>query len=221
LPEEVKQINVFVSCPDDVKPEKQIVRNVCDSISKVIIRSRNIQVKVIDWSKDVVPMITGESAQNVIDEQIKEYNIDIYIGVLWKRFGDTQSSGLTPTEGEFEDSLRRRKETGKPIIQFYFKKDEFYPNSVYEAQQSLEVQQFKERIRPLGYYIDFKGEENFNSLTSKKPSIKKIKYSETPHYLPRKISSIKEYKPTYISILRSEISQDLISIIEHNNRIII
>jgi predicted NACHT family NTPase len=231
------QIKVFVSCPSDVKQEKQIVRDVCDSLTRMLSRSRNIQIIIIDWRRNVIPLITGESAQSVIDEQI-DHDYDIYLGILWKRFGDKQSNGLTLTEGEFEEALRRKKETGKPVIQFYFKMDEFYPSNPYDAQQALEVQNFRERIKKkdLGLYGEFKGEddfrrkmlesigyivENFSHLTSKKTSISKIKYPKVPYYLRRKVCPTKDSSSTGMSFLRSELSQDTLDVIEQHNRIVL
>ncbi|GAI31216.1 unnamed protein product, partial [marine sediment metagenome] len=218
----------FVSCPSDVEKEKKIVRNVCDSLTKVLLKRRNIEVKPIHWRNDVIPLITEKGAQSAIDKQIEEYDYDIYIGILWKRFGDKRQSGLTPTEGEFEDAFRRKQETGRPVIKFYFKLDEFHPSGPYEAQQALQVQKFKERIKTLGLYDEFKGKEefqkkvyesilyiveNFSSLTPRKISISKTKYPEIPHYLPRKVYPTKDYSSTGILFLRSELSQDILTII--------
>jgi hypothetical protein len=147
MPKEILQINVFVSCPSDVEDEKQIVRDVCDQITGLLSLPRSIQVKVIEWKKDVIPLITGEGAQSVIDKQIAEYEYDIYVGILWSRFGDKKSDGLTPTEGEFEDAFKRKKETGSPVIKVYFKSEKSFPLNSYEEEQICEVIKFKKKIR--------------------------------------------------------------------------
>ena len=143
------RIKVFISCPSDVEEEKQIVRKTCASISKGLRRTMNVELKPIDWRADVIPLITGISTQAVIDRQLEDSNYDIYLGIMWKRFGDKQSDGLTPTESEFQNALKRMKKTGKPIIKFYFKCDEFYSRTSYEAEQFLGVQRFKDEIRNL------------------------------------------------------------------------
>jgi hypothetical protein len=212
MPKEIRQINVFVSCPSDVEKEKQIVRVVCDGITKGVGAARNIEVKVIEWKKDVIPLITGEGAQSVIDKQIAEYDYDIYVGILWKRFGDKKSDGFTPTEGEFEDAFNRMKETKRPVIKVYFKTENFYPMDAYEAEQICEVIKFKEKIkdRDIGLYDEFKDKEdfqkkilesllyiieNFVALTSGKSSIVKTKYLEPPGYLQRNVILAEKYTP--------------------------
>ena len=236
MPREITQIKVFVSCPSDVEDEKQLVRDVCDSLTAVYSETKNIQITVVDWKKDVFPEITGERTQSIINNQIGEY--DIYIGILWKRFGNKQENGLTPTEEEFEEAFRRRQKTGKPVIKLFFKRDEYSPNGTYEEQQGYEVQKFKEEIRnrDIGLYADFKGKlefqkeiyknihyiiENFDPLTAKKLPISKIKYDETPDYLPRKAHPTSSYIAPGLSFVREELSQDVIDLVKKNKRIVL
>ena len=237
MPKEIHQINIFVSCPNDVENEKQIVRGICDQITEVLSLPRSIQVKVIDWKKDVIPLITGEGAQSVIDNQIVEYDYDIYVGILWKRFGDKKSNGLTPTEGEFEDAFKRMKETKRPVIKVYFKTENFYPMNSYEADQIGEVIKFKEKIKYLdiGLYDEFKDKEEFRekifnslfyivqhfvALTSGKSSIAKIKYSEPPGYLQRNVIPAEKYTPETL-FLRKELSEDILSVVKERNRVVL
>ena len=231
MSQRICQIKVFVSCPGDVEKEKQAVEDACDSLTKIF-SDQNIHVGVVDWRKDATPLITGEGAQSVINDQIKE-DYDIYVGIFWKRFGDKQSNGLTPTEEEIEKAYRRFKKTRKPLITVYFKTDKFYPNTVYEAEQIAEVQKFKEKIKPLGLYGEFREKEfpkkifedigqivkKIGTLPSIEVPVSKKKYPEVLNYLPRKVSSTKDYGSVSFSFLVSESSEDIINVIEQNNRI--
>lgn len=237
MPKEILQINVFVSCPSDVEDEKQIVRGVCEQITKLLSSSRSIQVKVIDWKKDVVPLITGEHTQSVIDKQIAEYDYDIYVGILWKRFGDKKSDGLTPTEGEFEDAFKRMEETKRPVMKVYFKTENFYPRNSYEVDQIGEVIKFKERIRDrnIGLYDDFKDKEDFQKkilesllyiiehfvqLTSRKSDIAKNTYPEPPRYLQRNVILAEKYTSGTLFLI-NELSQDILSVVTQCNRVVL
>jgi len=231
-----KIIHIFVSCPDDVKKEKEIVRDVCHELTLVLGKLKDIEIKVIDWQNDVVPLITGEGAQSVIEKQIEEYDYDIYLGILWKRFGDRQSNGLTPTEEEFEKAFKRREETGRPVIKFYFKQDKYYPENTYEAEQALQVHKFKDKITSLGLYDVFRGKSDFrekafksityivnsfDSLTSQRIKIPKTKYSEISHYLPRKVCPSQDYSSRHLLFLKSKPSQDIITIVQNHNLIVL
>ena len=116
MAKKVTQISVLISCPSDVDPERKIVRDVCDSLTKVLNKTMNIVIKPIDWEKDVVPLISGQGPQEVIDAQTKDY--DIYIGIMWRRFGDKQPNGLTPTEWEFQKALQRMRRLGDLSLHF-------------------------------------------------------------------------------------------------------
>jgi predicted NACHT family NTPase len=220
-----------------VEDEKQIVRDVCDQITGLLSLPRSIQVKVIEWKKDVIPLITGEGAQSVIDKQIAEYEYDIYVGILWSRFGDKKSDGLTPTEGEFEDAFKRKKETGSPVIKVYFKSEKSFPLNSYEEEQICEVIKFKKKIRDrdIGLYDEFEDKEDFRKkilqsllyviehfvpLTSGKSGIAKQKYSEPPGYLQRNVILGEKYTPGTL-FLRNELSQDILSVVKQRNRIVL
>ena len=229
MPTVTLQINVFVSCPEDVEKEKQITKEVCESLSKI--NYPHIQVKVIEWKTDAVPLITGEGPQTVINSQIKE-DYDIYIGIFWKRFGDKQS-GRTPTEEEFEKALKRYKNSRKPLISVYFKKDPFYPSTKYDNEQFGAVLDFQERIKALGLYGEFKESEFQNkvlvdigckirdwaALTA--PPIPRKAHTEATNYLPRKIASAKEYGAIGFSFLLTDFSMDIIDVIAQHNRIVL
>ncbi len=237
MTKEVTQIIIFVSCPDDVKRLKQTVREVCEDITHGQGKTRNIQLKTIDWKKDVVPLITGEGAQSVINRQVQDYDYDVYVGIMWKRFGEKQSNGLTPTEEEFEIAFDRNQKTKRPVLQFYFQLDKFYSGNPYDANQALQVQEFKEkRIKPLGIHHGFKGNNEFRRkitvsllyivetlelLRISKKESPKIKYGEVPQYLARKVYLTKEYNSENRFLLRDEFAEDLTSVIQQKKLIVL
>ena len=55
--------------------------------------------------------------------------------------------------------------------------------------------------------------------TPAKISISKIKYPAIPHYLPRKVCSTRDYGSINMFFLESELLQDILPVIEQNNRI--
>lgn len=119
------QIKIFISCPEDVEEEKLIAIEECKKLAKLF--SSRFILEVAEWKQNTVPLITGEGAQSVINDQIKD-EYDIYIGILWKHFGVKQENGLTPTEEEFERAFNRYKNTKKPLISVYFKTNDLVEN---------------------------------------------------------------------------------------------
>ncbi len=237
MTQEITQIKVFISCPGDVDPEKQIARDVCDSISKVYGKSRNIQVKPIDWKKEIIPEITGEGAQSVIDSQLEDYDYDIYIGILWSRFGDKMENGHTPTEWEYDWAFNRMRASGKPKIQFYFKTEEFYPRNSYEANQLSDIINFKEeRVQPPGYCKEFKKLEDFQRevyefilnyvenpkiITGDKLPIPIANYEKVSDYITRKAISNKDHGSKEFYLLSDTLVHDTVDLVRKQNRIVL
>lgn len=231
----IRTLRVLISCPEDVNHERTLVEEICDQITKTIGPSDNIELKCIHWVKDVVPVITGEGAQDVINKQIGK-NYDIYIGIMWTRFGDRQTNGLSPTEEEFEDALKRRKDTGSPVIQFYFKNETYLPKNDYEKQQIAEIKKFKKRIEDenLGLYAKFTDvkefsqkisiylnqiAKNFDFFIGIKSLVQKTEYSKIEPYLPRRICSTKDYSSERLYFVRDKIAKDTMEVISDCNRI--
>ncbi len=159
--QKVRLLKIFVSCPSDVDREKNEVKRACKSLKKMY-RDPKINIEVIDWKENVSPLITGKEPQTVINDQIKDY--DIYVGILWKHFGKKQTNDLTPTEEEFKIALESYIKCGKPLILIYFKTDEYYPRDIFEAEQTLQVLKFKESIKTLGLFREFKTDEFFEKI---------------------------------------------------------
>ena len=237
MPKEINEIRVFISCPGDVNPEKQIVRNVCDSISKVYGESRNIRLKPIDWENDIIPEITGGGAQSVIDSQLEDYDYDIYIGILWTRFGDKMDNGRTPTEWEFERAFNRMRATGRPKIQFYFKTEEIFPRNSYEVNQISEIIKFKEeQLQSTGYYKNFKQTEvfqsqvfefmlnyieNYKAIIGESLPLPAVKFEKISHYIDRKVIHKKDYEFKEFYLLSDNLANDTVDLVRKQNRIVL
>lgn len=234
MPQSLKQIKVFISCPSDVHKEKDIIIRVCDALSDRVFNKKNIYIKAVHWAKDIPRIITGEGPQKIIDRYLDEENYDIYIGILWGRFGEPQSNGLTPTEGEFEDALKRYKETGRPVIKFFFKKEKLYPDNEYAASQLLAIQKFKKRTVALGLYDSFDTDLEFQEKTlisiweiveqltimeDSQISFQRIKYPEVIGYITRKIYPADKYKPDEFWFLGDKYKEDITNIIKVRDRI--
>jgi len=219
-----KRIIVFISCPDDTKKEKGIVEKVCEKIS-LIYKRLNVEVKAVEWRKDFIPLITGERPQMQINREIENSSYDIYVGILWSRFGEKQGEkNLTPTEEEFEDALEKQKQDKKVKILFYFKLDPIPNLNKFEKEK---IENFKERIKGVGVYREFLS-NNFENILFKDigaliiplilPAIEKRSYEKNPDYINRKVCDSKEYNEK-ITIYEKEKQKDFIDVISEQDRL--
>jgi len=235
MSEKITEIKVFISCPSDVDSEKDIVIDVCKSLS-LMLGKRKISVSPIYWKRNIPPIITGEKPQEIIDKYLVESDYDIYVGILWKTFGEPLESGLTPTESEFEKAFELYKSVKRPLITVFFKRKRFYLNNQYEIEQFQSVQKFGEKLKNIGVYKPFTNNKAFQRMTyetihdfverltaveDSKVFVTRKKYEKPVNYLNRKVCPVNKYKTEwgYLNIDRDKF--DILELLDQENRIVI
>lgn len=165
-----KLIKIFVSCPTDVGQEKDVIKKACEAVNTSLTFSGcSISFMVQEWQQIIGPM--GIMPQNTIDETINEY--DIYVGILWKRFG-TSLNEVNPatgrvygsgTEKEFYDAYERYKTNSDSVKMYFFCKEATFQNpTLIELEQYRKVQEFIELIRHTGWVNRFKDSSDFTKI---------------------------------------------------------
>ena len=87
----------FIASPGDVSSEREIAYQVIDEINGILKNmGKSYQVEVYAWEDRVYPDVG--LPQDVILKQIPVEECDLFIGVLWKRFG-MPPGGVRPQDG--------------------------------------------------------------------------------------------------------------------------
>ena len=110
-----RRISVFVSSPGDVGEERRQCGEVIAELNatmRALIPERDVVLDLIRWETHTFPDIQG-GAQIVIDSQIG-ISYDIYVGIMWSRFGTPTGSGGSGTADEFRAALRGSMEARRP-----------------------------------------------------------------------------------------------------------
>jgi len=84
----VTKIRLFMSSPGDVEPERAKVTAVVNQVNRMLGDSLGVVLEVVDWKTHVVPDMGRP--QEVINQQVGG-DYDIFVGILWKRFGTPQA----------------------------------------------------------------------------------------------------------------------------------
>jgi hypothetical protein len=158
---EAKILTVFVASPKDVADDRATVVQAITEFNMTWGPRLGIYLDVVRWETHTYPGI-GVDAQDVINRQIEE-NYDIFIGILWQRFGTPTGRAGSGTEEEFNRAFARHKEQpGSVHIMFYFNMAPCTPRSVTDADQLGRVFKFKESLGEKGvYYWEYAGSEEF------------------------------------------------------------
>jgi len=143
----MKLLRVFIASPGDVKEERDVVSMVVEELSRSIGDILDVQLQTIRWETHAWPDV-GEDAQDVINKEIGDY--DIFVGVMWKRFGTPTKRASSGTGEEFQRALRYFQSYQRPKIMFYFRKQDFYSEDLKELGQFKSVIQFKKTLAKSG-----------------------------------------------------------------------
>lgn len=146
-PRQARRMSVFVASPGDVAAERDAVSLVVAEINRVLGRHLGCSIETVRWETDARPGV-GDDPQDVINQQIDAY--DIFVGIMWRRFGTPTKRAASGTGEEFERALASFRKEGRPTIMFYFRNEPFYTTDERELKQFAKVAKFQRDLRKLG-----------------------------------------------------------------------
>jgi hypothetical protein len=162
MPKKALLVQLFVASPSDVTAEREQLEALVAEMNKVWRKSLGVFCELLRWETDVHPAF-GSEQQAVINAQIGD-EYDIFIGILWNRFGTRTACADSGTMEEFERAYLRRQKDGKPEIMVYFKDAPISPSKI-DPTELLKVQKFKDSVSKRGgVYATFNDMDSFSSL---------------------------------------------------------
>ena len=161
MPQTISLYKLFLASPSDVKEERLIVESIINDFNNTYSSQLNARIELCSWEKSSYPSV-GEYPQAVINSQIGD-EYDIFLGILWTRFGSKTLNYESGTEEEFYRALERSQQVGKVHIMMYFN-IEGVPLDSLDIEQYSKVRAFQKQIAELGcYYFTYVSSENFKN----------------------------------------------------------
>jgi len=139
------QIRVFVATPGDVSKERGILRELLEDFDLMFDGLETINIRFVGW-ETAVPSLGR--AQELINKKLR--HADIFVGIMWNRFGSDTGKFESGTEEEFNVAFDLWKERGVPWVIFYFSEVPSVLNSAEETDQRKKVIEFKEMVQKHG-----------------------------------------------------------------------
>lgn len=168
----MQKLRIFAASTSDTAAERSKVAAVAAAF-KPLADHLDIALDVVDWRSAVPDM--GRPEQ-VILEQLDPKGWDIFVGILWHRFGTppgardagTQREYLGGTEEEFKTAHRLWKEHGRPRVMMY-RCTRPIPPDVLDPDQFKLVKEFFAQFEAVGgehpgLYQTFDTPESFERL---------------------------------------------------------
>lgn len=143
MPSTRKVLRAFLASPGDLQDERQAIRDVVVEFNESWADELGYQVELLGWEETVAGY---GRPQHLINQEVDR--CDLFIGMIWKRWGTPPSGSGEFTSGfheEFRRSLIRRERSGNPEISLFFKtiSEEFMMDPGDDLKRVLE---FKKQI---------------------------------------------------------------------------
>lgn len=161
---DLQLIKIFLASPGDVAEERNAVEQVVETVNRNLGREKRIRLETVRWEKDTYPLL-GSDAQNIVNRQIAQMtDCDLFIGIMWNRFGQPTPRAGSGTEEEFNRALESFKVSGRPEIMFYFKQEAANITTLPEIEQKRKVIEFRGRLEHEGLIADYSDAQEFKDL---------------------------------------------------------
>ncbi len=159
---EARSLRLFVSSPGDVQAERDRVEWVVHRYHQERIEVDHTFLKVLRWER--MPPRIGPTPQATIDNEVDMASVDIFLGIMWDRFGGNKGGAGSGTEQEFEAALASYREIGSPWIVFYFAQKPSILKTREEVEQRDRVISFRDRISPIGLVREYRDGSEFERV---------------------------------------------------------
>ena len=157
----LERLRVFVASPGDVAAERGHVKAVADELNRGIAAQAGFVLEVVRWETHARPDM-GRAEQLILD-QIGQY--DLFVGIMWRRFGTPTGVAGSGTEEEFDHALRAWRQSGQPRLLCYFSRAPSEPpETVDEAIQLLKVTQFRSQVENQSLAWRYRSDAEFKDL---------------------------------------------------------
>lgn len=150
---------IFLASPSDTTKERKVVLDLIDELNNTVCKALNVTLQSLSWENSIHPGVSSYP-QNVINEQIEDY--DLFIGIMWKKFGTPTEKASSATEEEYNRALESFKKGGTcKNIMFYFKDSRISIED--DLAQLQKIKDFKKKIADVDgvLYHDFKDNKRF------------------------------------------------------------
>ena len=140
--------------------ERESLKFVIDELNTTIAPYKGLSLELVKWETHATPSMGR--AQGIINTQLGKY--DIFIGIMWKRFGTPTGNADSGTQEEFQLAFQQWEVTKSIRILFYFCQAPFMPRAVDEIKQLQKVVEFRELLANLGLTWEYSDSAEFPNV---------------------------------------------------------
>ncbi|MHC8949619.1 hypothetical protein [Sphingobacterium hungaricum] len=173
----ITRYSIFLASPSDLDYERTEIKGLIEELNLTWGNTNNIHLDLFRRETHSAPAITNSYTQNIINQDLGE-EYDLFIGMLWKKFGTPTESANSGTEEEFLKAVERYKRGDNIQIMIYFRTGQVDLLEL-DPIQYRKVLEFKETLPETGvFYSSFSSIQEFGN--------------QIRIHIPKRISELKE-----------------------------
>lgn len=159
MPQLINKYRIFLASPSDLYDERDSINEVINELNLTYGNPNNIVLELLKWETNSAPAISISEVQSIINNDIPTY--DLFIGLLWMKFGTPTNEFGSGTEEEFNIAYKKFKENNESLqILLYFKNATPKSLDDINPEQLGKVKNFKSNLGEKNVlYWDFNSKE--------------------------------------------------------------
>ena len=158
----IRRATLFLASPGDVAQERRSVRDIVAEFNRTVGRDKRLDIDVVCWETDASPEY-GADPQSIINRQVADMSqCDLFVGILWNRFGTPTPRFGSGTEEEFSRAVDAWRKSRSPRIMLYFS-DALSVLNTNQAQERSKVLHFRDSLSGSGLLWRYGSVESFTS----------------------------------------------------------
>jgi len=144
MPRNERVFVVFVASPSDLEPERSRLEEVIRECNVTWSQTLGLRLDLVRWETHGYPGV-GQDAQEVLNRELPD-DYDIFVGIMWAKYGTPTGRAGSGTEEEFSRALRRFRANPDAVkIMFYFKDAPIRPSAI-DSEEIKRIQQFRSSL---------------------------------------------------------------------------
>jgi hypothetical protein len=159
-------IRIFLASPGDVAAERKLVKEAVDALNGNVADENGFVLQLVCWETNSRPGLDQEGAQHWLNRLLQIDNIDLLIGIFWRRFGTPTERAGSGTEEEIRTAVQSWRGNGfrKPQVMLYFSQKPAAAATSAENDQYTRVLRFKEEFEKTGLMWPYTDEAEFGRI---------------------------------------------------------
>jgi len=145
MPSTITKYKIFLASPSDLQDERASIDGVINELNLTFGKQQDIHLELLKWETHSAPAISINHPQEIINSDLGN-DYDLFIGIIWKKFGTPTNEADSGTEEEFLNAYNRFLENPTSLqILFYFNSKPVSMSEI-NPEQLSKIQNFKSDI---------------------------------------------------------------------------